>query len=140
LLFGGTRLCHRGGTYDSVVTFTRERPVQKRLKRCNCMARLRITCLISRPDVFALYAIDQHAEHTPGDRLTRSSTLPLARRILHRIDEQLASFRHPSRDICAIIFRHMDRFGRPSKRRDNYNDVYNNMRNACLYFLFYSMR
>lgn len=131
LLFSETRLCHRSGRYESVATATSDRPVQKVTKKVGCPAKLSITCAVSRPDVFVFEIIGEHRGHTPGDRLEDLRTLPLARRMLDQIDHQLTSTGQTTRDVRARMSRYIDRFGRLSERRVNYNDVYNRMKKVC---------
>ncbi|KAI8976567.1 hypothetical protein BDB01DRAFT_899320 [Pilobolus umbonatus] len=48
-LFSELRKCHENGAYVSVAM---DRPIQKKTKKCNCKAQLKVECQTRYPDVF----------------------------------------------------------------------------------------
>jgi hypothetical protein len=122
-LFVELRKCHRHGSYASVANC---RPIQKKTKKCNCKAQLKIECLATNPLVFVLTFCGDHVGHTPGDRMTDLRTLPLARKRLAEIRARLtASPSMPSRQLRIEMLREMDRYNRLGERKINYFDIYN---------------
>ncbi|OAD67972.1 hypothetical protein PHYBLDRAFT_68343 [Phycomyces blakesleeanus NRRL 1555(-)] len=86
LCFSQEYSCHRWGTYESKVAL---RVVQKRTKKNKCPALLRVKGFFKTPEFYEFVVTKDHAEHTPGDMRSDICTLPLAKKYLHELAQQL---------------------------------------------------
>ncbi|OAD79330.1 hypothetical protein PHYBLDRAFT_58379 [Phycomyces blakesleeanus NRRL 1555(-)] len=95
LCFSQEYFCHRWGTYESKVAL---HVVQKQTKKNKCPALLRVKGFFKTPEFYEFVVTKDHAEHTPGDMRSDICTLPLAKKYLHELAQQLEQslFMHDS--------------------------------------------
>lgn len=127
VLFTSTYQCHRAGSYTSAAQ-TEGRYVQKRTKKCNCSAKLKVVCYYKTPDFYFFVPLGPHINHVPGDRSNDVRTLPLTSRVIDEIEHQLTNSSKLARQIRRDILRQMDNEEmRLTGRIVSYHDVWNQM-------------
>ncbi|OAD69418.1 hypothetical protein PHYBLDRAFT_172663 [Phycomyces blakesleeanus NRRL 1555(-)] len=114
LCFSQEYSCHRWGTYESKAAL---HVVQKQTKKNKCPALLRVKGFFKTSEFYEFVVIKDYAEHTPGDMCSDICTLPLAKKYLHELAQQLEQSK--------------------SERKVNYYDIWNLMNkiNKKLYHL-----
>ncbi|OAD67261.1 hypothetical protein PHYBLDRAFT_151513 [Phycomyces blakesleeanus NRRL 1555(-)] len=124
LCFSQEYSCHRWGTNESKAAL---RVVQKRTKKNKCSALLCVKGFFKTPKFYEFVVTKDHAEHTPGDMRSDICTLPLAKKYLHELAQQLEQLSKSASQIRIDMLRAVDRYGRKSKRKGNYYDIWNLM-------------
>ncbi|OAD73100.1 hypothetical protein PHYBLDRAFT_169355 [Phycomyces blakesleeanus NRRL 1555(-)] len=124
LCFSQKYSCHRWETYESKAAL---RVVQKRTKKNKCSAFLRVKGFFKTPKFYEFVVTKDHAEHTPGNMHSDICTLPLAKKYLHELAQQLEQLSKSASQIRIDMLRAVDRYGRKSERKVNYYDIWNLM-------------
>ncbi|OAD74578.1 hypothetical protein PHYBLDRAFT_67505 [Phycomyces blakesleeanus NRRL 1555(-)] len=127
MCFSQEYLCHRAGTYESKAAM---RVVQKRTKKNKCSALLRVRGLFKTPEWYEITLTKDHTEHTPGDVHEDIHTLPLAKKYLHELSQQLEQSSKSASQIRIDMLRAIDRYGRNSECKVNYYNIWNLMNKA----------
>ena len=82
-------ICHRSGSYASVAR-DEGRPTKKKSMKAGCTASLSIKCYFTEPEVYHFIpVVQEHAFHIPGDQVDDLRCLPLSRRYLWKIQNEL---------------------------------------------------
>lgn len=129
VIYSKTFRCHRGGSYVPQRT---ERTGQKKNKKVNCPARLKITIWADQPLECEITLLRDHDHHRPGDYRDRR-TLKLTGITLAKIREQLRDGRN-CREIRMALLRQFESVTDNSnngQRKLTYNDVYNQLKQVC---------
>ncbi|OAD76753.1 hypothetical protein PHYBLDRAFT_165265 [Phycomyces blakesleeanus NRRL 1555(-)] len=124
LCFSQKYSCHRWGTYESKAAL---RVVQKQTKKNKCSALLHVKGFFKTPEFYEFVVTKDHAEYTPGDMRSDICTLPLAKKYLHELAQQLEQSSKSTSQIRIDMLRAVDQYGRKSERKVNYYDIWNLM-------------
>ncbi|OAD77053.1 hypothetical protein PHYBLDRAFT_68138 [Phycomyces blakesleeanus NRRL 1555(-)] len=124
LCFSQKYSCHHWGTYESKATL---HVVQKQTKKNKCPALLHVKEFFKTPEFYEFVVTKDHAEHTPDDIHSDICTLPLAKKYLHELAQQLEQSSKSASQIRIDMLRAVDRYGRKSERKFNYYDIWNLM-------------
>ncbi|OAD68589.1 hypothetical protein PHYBLDRAFT_63502 [Phycomyces blakesleeanus NRRL 1555(-)] len=111
------------------------RVVQKRTKKNKCSALLHVRGFFKMPEWYEITLTKDHTEHTPGDVHKDIHTLPLAKKYLHELSQQLEQSSKSASQIRIDMLRAIDRYRRNSECKVNYYDIWNLMNkiNKTLY-------
>ncbi|OAD68579.1 hypothetical protein PHYBLDRAFT_73743 [Phycomyces blakesleeanus NRRL 1555(-)] len=117
-------LCHCSETYEYKAEI---QVVQKRTKKNKCSALLYIRRFFKSPEWYEITLTKDHTNHTPGDIHENIHTLPLAKKYLHELSQQLEQSSKSASQICIDMLRAIDRYRRSSDRKFNYYNIWNLM-------------
>ncbi|OAD75964.1 hypothetical protein PHYBLDRAFT_59492 [Phycomyces blakesleeanus NRRL 1555(-)] len=124
LCFSQEYSCHRWGTYESKAAL---RVVQKQTKKNKCPALLCVKGFLKTPEFYEFVVTKDHVEHTPGNMHSDICILPLAKKYLHELAQQLEQSSKSASQIRIDMLRAVDQYDRKSERKVNYYDIWNLM-------------
>ncbi|KAL0074229.1 hypothetical protein J3Q64DRAFT_1842234 [Phycomyces blakesleeanus] len=107
MCFSQKYLCHHAGTYESKAAI---RVVQKRTKKNKCPALLCVRGFSKTSEWYEITWTKYHTEYTPGDVHEDIYTLPLAKKYLHELSQQLEQSSKSASQIHIDMLRAIDRY------------------------------